>query len=225
MMRDYTRFEANLSRLQQDVYAQPPDIGHTLWGAHAIGRFLEHLGPGTVKSVLDVGCGQAVFASLFKGEPWNIEWTGVTIGEDYDVAVQFQPSVHNCDFSFLPFDDNQFDMVFARHALEHSPFPILTLMEWRRVCRKHLVVIAPAAEHWGVRGRNHYSVATQDQLKWYLLRAGWGEPVLEDHFISDHPLFHEAWKLNEIPNQHGEIPSGIMVEYRFLCEKTEEVDI
>lgn len=224
-MRDYTRFDANLSRLQQDVYAQPPDQGHIQWGTDAIVQFLEHLGPGTIGSVLDVGCGQAPFANLFQGAPWNIAWTGVTIGEDYQAAKKVNPNVFECDFSFLPFEDGQFDLVFARHALEHSPFPLLTLMEWRRVARKNLILVAPANEYWGPRGRNHYSVMTEAQLRWLLERSGWGLPILEQNFISNHPLFVENW--NRLATQPGEEdmrPDGVTIEYRYLCEATSEVD-
>ena len=41
----------------------------------------------------------------------------------------------NADYNFLEYPDNSFDLVFSRHSLEHSPFPVLTLMEWYRVAR------------------------------------------------------------------------------------------
>ena len=63
--------------------------------------------------------------------------------------------------------------MFARHALEHSPFPILSLMEWHRVSKQHLVIVNPNPDYWGWAGRNHYAVANLTQLKFYLERAGW----------------------------------------------------
>jgi hypothetical protein len=34
------------------------------------------------------------------------------------------------DFHFIDSGGEIYDLIFARHALEHSPMPILALMEW-----------------------------------------------------------------------------------------------
>jgi SAM-dependent methyltransferase len=43
----------------------------------------------------------------------------------------------------LPFDDNSYDFVFSSHVIEHFPDPIKALVEWVRVARSYVVVIAP----------------------------------------------------------------------------------
>jgi SAM-dependent methyltransferase len=43
----------------------------------------------------------------------------------------------------LPFEDNTYDFVFSSHVIEHFPDPIKALIEWVRVARRYVVVIAP----------------------------------------------------------------------------------
>lgn len=215
MMRNYTNFDRFVSSVQQDVLPQPPDPGHTAWGVSAIQKMLGVLGNVERLNVLDVGCGQAPFAGLFEGHPYNMYWRGVTIGEDFAAANLVRPGhVYHEDMSFLPFADALFDVVFCRHALEHSPFPLLTLMEWHRVAKNWLMLIVPG-EYWGVRGRNHYSVLSEKHWTWLLERSGW-HPLWTESFFTTDPLFLEH-------TGKGVAPDLSVVEYRFLCEKRPEV--
>jgi SAM-dependent methyltransferase len=43
----------------------------------------------------------------------------------------------------LPFEDNAYDFVFSSHVIEHFPDPIKALLEWVRVARRYVVVVAP----------------------------------------------------------------------------------
>jgi ubiquinone/menaquinone biosynthesis C-methylase UbiE len=127
---------------------------------------------------LDVGCGQG------DGQPWfeeiGVKYTGVTLGEDYVVAQRNNRNVLLQDFSFLDFPDNSFDMIFARHSLEHSPMPLLTLMEWNRVGKSFLCLILPQPKYWKWAGRNHYSVMSRSTALFLLHRAGWND-IWQDH--------------------------------------------
>jgi len=191
-MRDYSRFDKNLSDLMTDIYNQPEDEGHVhharrlvVW---AIGR-LENVG-----SVLDVGCGDGFCQSFFD------EYTGVGLGNDIPVGKSLGRNIMEMDYNFLDFDDNSFDTVFSRHSLEHSPFPVISLMEWNRVARNHLVLCVPNPDHYTFTGRNHYSVATPHQMAWWLRRAGWKitharKTSTELWFLANkHPIFgYEGW--------------------------------
>ena len=70
------------------------------------------------------------------------------------------------DFAFLDFPDAAFDLVWCRHALEHSAFPLFTLTEIYRVLRpKGLVYVealAPETACHHERNPNHYSVLGKD---------------------------------------------------------------
>jgi SAM-dependent methyltransferase len=239
-MRDYTHFDQWVDDLTDDVYAQPPDPGHTAWALHAL-EWLKstiYLDEPPRGKVLDVGCGQAFLARPF--QQMGLEWQGVAIGEDVSFAkaklAEFnmdEGKVQEADMTFLPFEDEEFDLIFARHVLEHSPFPIITLMEWNRVTRLggHLCLVAPAPHYWKYHGRNHYSIVPMPLLKWWCERSGW-EQVHEFAFDSRDPLFlkhlgvyqdalagarstsHEATKVLE------QYPQG-PVEFRFIRRKGE----
>jgi SAM-dependent methyltransferase len=80
----------------------------------------------------------------------------------------------------LPFDTGQFDLVFARHVLEHSPMPLLTLMEWHRVAKQWLCVIVPDPRAFAPGGRNHYYVLSKELWRPIIARAGWAVIWEED---------------------------------------------
>lgn len=211
MKRDYRRFGKYVTKLSGDVYAQPPDEGHTAWATSAA-RALCSI-PEGCETILDVGCGQGFMQPVLENE-LGLAWTGVTIGEDYRVCEKAGLSVREADMSFLPFKDNEFDLIFARHVLEHSPFPVITLMEWRRVCKGWMILISPSPDMWGVRGRNHYAMLWDDQLEWLLERSGWN-------------ILHET-ELTEFDEEYlrfakHEPVEDRTVEYRMLCEQIKPI--
>ena len=168
-MRNYYHFNKHYSELLEDVYAQPTDPIHTKWAKEAIAQLMPHVEG--AETVLDVGCGEGFLQGTF--ESLGLNYFGIALGTDVATAAAKNNVVETMDFSFLDYDDDSFDIVFARHSLEHSPFPIMTLMEWHRVSKKWLLLIAPMVEHYGEVGRNHYSMANARQLRWWLRRAGW----------------------------------------------------
>jgi len=193
-MRNYRYVDQYLTELLKDIYPQPPDPGHTRWAAEVINNWVTKLAP--CKSVLDVGCGEAFCQPIF--ENLRIEYTGVNLGIDFVNAKMQGRNVYQQDFSFLEFPDNSFDLIFARHALEHSPMPVVTLMEWYRVSKQWLCLVMPTPRGWGWVGRNHYSVLSLSQNRFLLERAGW-KTIWEDH---SEPR-----------------------EYRFMVEKIERVSL
>lgn len=207
-MRDYTRIEEYLNKLQKDIYEQPPDDGHTEWAREAI-KSLTPLDVRT-KKVLDIGC-----ASKFC-EHFFVKWFGMTYtGQDY--------FVDESDFSFLPYDDDEFDLIFARHVLEHSPMPLLTLMEWHRVCRQYAIIILPAPEYWQTFGRNHYYVLPKEQW-WNLFDlSGWKVLKEEDFTTSDEIFMKHYMPEAEQKERVWRGPPKI-VEFRYLLEKNDLVD-
>ena len=191
MKRDYIFIDRYLDELQQDIYPQPPDKEHTKLSREIIDKWIPKI---PVEDVLDVGCGEGFCQPMF--EKHGLIYTGYALGEDVEKAKEVGRNVYEEDFHFLPGGDNNWDLVFARHALEHSPMPILALMEWHRVARYNLILVLPKPKFWLFIGRNHYSVSTASQARFLLDRSGWD--IVEEDF--DH-----EW------------------EYRFLCEKTDRI--
>ena len=170
-MRDYIYWDKYLNELIEDVYPSPPDAIHTRLLHEYMSRW-GHYFKGA-KNVLDVGCGDGAIAEqFFMG--LGIKYVGLSTGSNSSVLESKKDRIVNADFNFLSdFPDESFSMVFSRHSLEHSPAPILSLMEWHRVSAKWLGLIVPNPDDSTYVGRNHYSVANQHQVVWWLRRAGW----------------------------------------------------
>jgi SAM-dependent methyltransferase len=199
-MRDYTNFDKYLDRIEKDIYPQPTDKRHTQWAIESVHQFMSQIGKDVVESVLDLGCGEGFCQSTF--ESYDLEYTGVCLQRDFHVAHERGRNVFSIDFTFMPFENESYDLLYSRHSLEHSPFPPITLMEWHRVCRKFLAVVLPAPDYWGRTGRNHYFVLQKEQWESLFTLAGFN--VIN---------FHE--KRDIMPPE--EEPQ--LIEYWFLLEK------
>lgn len=163
MNRNFGHINRYLNILLSDIYPQPQDEGHTKMAMEVFDKWILPTKLG--KSVLDVGCGDTAFMrNPFEGV--GMKYTPVSLKST-------DPTILTMDFSFLEFDDESFDLVFARHALEHSPMPLLTLMEWYRVATSFLCLILPDPKHYGWVGRNHYAVMNKEQTISLAERAGW----------------------------------------------------
>jgi SAM-dependent methyltransferase len=235
-MLDWAKFEHYYRSLRQDIYEQPPDPYHSSWAAAAFSFAVEQLpsGPASVgvPRILDVGCGAGFMRRVAEEAGWD--WHGVTLGEDYENRVH-KDRVYQMDMSNLVFADDSFEFLFCRHVLEHSPFPILTLMEWHRVCSMYMLLVAPAPHYWGWRGKNHYAIAGREQLGWWLERSGWHviaekELTTRDELFLNHIAYYrEALNIFD-PTHREEKISGVLenyppgpVEYWLVCMPTDEV--
>lgn len=199
-MRDYKRIDGYLDKLAKHIYPQPEgDDEHGVLAKRVINYWMSMLPSCT--SVLDVGCGEGFCQPLF--EYWNVAYEGVAMGQDVKNAVEKERNVKKMDFTFLDYPERAFDMVFSRHSLEHSPFPLLTLMEWERVAVGWLGVVLPAPEWYTYRGLNHYSVMNVEQAENLLDLSGWRTMDIvvdyKDFVEGDHNSLkaHELWLLAE----------------------------
>ncbi len=168
-MRDYQHIELYLNTLAGDIYPQPPDPGHQAMLENICEKWLPKLT--NLKSILDVGCGQGQAFPVLQRYAKRVE--GVTLGSDVDICRAKGLKVKLADMSFLPYRDGEFDLIFARHVLEHSPAPLLSLMEWWRVSKQWLMLIMPDPKHYGYGGKNHYYVFIREQMDNILGQAGW----------------------------------------------------
>lgn len=167
-MRDYTHIDRYLNSIALQVYPQPPDDGHSKLAEKVIDFWMSRMT--TCHSVLDVGCGYGFCQDFF--QKWNVTYEGICLGEDYIQAKSLGRTVRNMDFNFLDYPDDSFDLIFSRHSLEHSPMPVVSLMEWGRVAKNWLGIVVPAPEWYGYKGQNHYSVANMEQIKNWIEASG-----------------------------------------------------
>lgn len=198
-MRDFKHIDGYITKLYDQIYPQPEDSGHTQLAQKVINYWMSRMT--TCHSVLDVGCGTGFCQPMF--ERWGVEYEGIALGEDVSVAQEQGRNVKLMDFSFLDYPDDSFDLIFARHSLEHSPMPLITLMEWARVSKNWLGIVLPAPEWYTYNGKNHYSVMNLEQIRNLLEVAGWNvlwERVDEIPYDKEHPELlkpHEYWFMSE----------------------------
>jgi SAM-dependent methyltransferase len=130
--------------------------------------------------ILDIGCGPGYFLDEMKTRNYtNVVGISISPG-DNKICREKGHTVHEYDMSFLPqkdgFIDESVDFIFLRHALEHSPYPIFTLMEYNRVLkhkgRMYIEVPAPNCDRKFEWNPNHYSILGEAQLAALLERTG-----------------------------------------------------
>jgi SAM-dependent methyltransferase len=168
-MRNWTYHDQYITKLYGDIYPQPDDSGHTRLAQEVIENWMSKMT--TCTSVLDLGCGTGFCQRMF--EKWNVSYEGICLGEDFLEAEKQGRNVKKMDFNFLDYRENSFDLLFSRHSLEHSPMPLLTLMEWARVSKNWLGLVLPAPEWYTYGGHNHYSVMNMEQVRNLLDVSGW----------------------------------------------------
>ncbi len=132
--------------------------------------------PADVKTTIDVGSGSCDM--------------GYTAQADLSLGI---------DFHWLPFPDSSFDLVRARHALEHSPMPALALAEWRRVSAKYMLIIVPELSPYMAEYPGHWTCLPDYGWKalfvkcglkllqetsgpWVHYKPGTGEPVTMNEY-------------------------------------------
>jgi len=93
-------------------------------------------------TVLDIGCGPAVFwTTLHRVRP-EIEYRGIDpVARMFDYAPIGCPKLEVGHAEKLPYEAESFDGVLLRHVLEHIEDPRDALAEAVRVCSRDLVVV------------------------------------------------------------------------------------
>ena len=171
MLRDFGHINRYLNTLMGDDYGQPPDNGHEEMIRDVMEKWISNM---SSKSVLDIGCGATAIAEPYFTQR-GIEYTGIALKRDAEQAQASGKNVIMADMSFLTiFPEDSFDLIWARHVVEHSPMPLLTLFEFARVSRAHLCLIVPRPQFFGRTSKQHYSVLYKDQWEFLMERAGWG---------------------------------------------------
>lgn len=130
--------------------------------------------------ILDLGCGPGYFLDEMKTRGYT-NVTGVTLSPgDIKLCESKGHTIKKYDLSFLPqkdgYYDESVDFIFLRHALEHSPYPIFSLMEYNRILKQngkiYIEVPAPDCDRKHEFNLNHYSILGHNQLGALLQRTG-----------------------------------------------------
>lgn len=186
------------------VYSEPDTQLHTSVMDKVIPKLVRDTSLTNSQSILDVGCGQGYAMQKFV-ELGCTNIQGITLSEEDVKASQDRGFIcTQQDMSFTDFDDETFDFLFVRHALEHSPYPLLTLKEFHRLLNKgggaYIEMPSPKCDRVLETYDNHYSIMGPRQWKELMQRAGFtiadiGELSFE---ISAPQIDGSTWKGNEV---------------------------
>ena len=159
------------------VYSEPDTNMHMMVMSHVIPRFVEKHSIDDSKKILDIGCGQG-YGMLKFAELGCTNISGLTLSkEDADAARDRGFDVAEEDMSFQSADDATYDVLFARHSLEHSPYPLLTLLEFYRILKPGGIVYvempSPQCTRLLEEYDNHYAIKGPRQWQALMTRAGY----------------------------------------------------
>lgn len=202
--RDYIKvLEGFLRRIENETYSEPDSDMHTLLIDKMLPEFTLFI-PDRKTRLLDVGCGQG-YASLKFKELGYRRITAITLN-DRDVEATRRRGIdcYKMDMTFLQFEEKIFDALWVRHALEHSPFPYLTLLEFNRVLHPggfiYVEVPMPDTPRELENWPNHYSILGERMWISLFNRSGFKDsvktqiyPALQMDTINDGHPFKEGY--------------------------------
>ena len=171
------------------AYSETPEslgfhqkISHSAWA-----RVKPYLDPIGGKTVLDVGCANGFALKMFEADgfrPENV--TGITCSEA-DANEAWSRGVENVALLDMhevrdlladsEYVENGFDLIWARHVVEHSPIPLFLLREFRAVMRPgtgllYVEVPAPDTPCLHATNENHYSCFGREGWEGLFAKAG-----------------------------------------------------
>ena len=162
------------------IYDEGTSPMHERLTEDLVQKYIDPLNIPKNAKILDLGCGPGHFLDSMKKREYT-DVTGVTLSPgDIEICESKGHTVKPYDLSFLPqkdgFYDESVDFIYLRHALEHSPYPIFSLMEYNRVLKQfgkiYIEVPAPDCERKHEWNLNHYSILGEQQLAALLVRTG-----------------------------------------------------
>lgn len=177
MKQEYKRFKQYLGMLHNTVYHEPetPDFHNKL--IDELNR--QVIDPMLIPfdtQILDIGCGSGYWMEKMREKGYD-HLTGITLNDD-DIAFcnEKKLDVIKNDFTFTELPDNYVGFIFCRQALEHSPFPMLTLLEFNRLLKKdgkaYIEVPAPDMDRKHEENVNHFSILGAKMWTALFRRAG-----------------------------------------------------
>jgi SAM-dependent methyltransferase len=170
------------------IYDEGDSQMHKVLTERVTKQYIDPLNIPKDAKILDIGAGPGYFLDEMKTRGYtNLVGVGLSPG-DNKICEDKGHTIKKYDISFLPqkdgYHDESVDFIFLRHALEHSPYPIFTLMEYNRVLKQfgkiYIEVPAPECERRHEWNLNHYSILGQNQLGALLERTGFNVDTFDN---------------------------------------------
>lgn len=158
------------------VYSEPDTQMHQNVMDHMIPKFVKEYKLDDTKKILDIGCGRG-YGMLKFSELGCTNVSGLTLSkQDADAARERGFDTVEEDMSFQSAADETYDVLFARHSLEHSPYPLLTLLEFYRILKPgglvYIEMPSPQCTRALEEYDNHYAIMGARQWRALMIRAG-----------------------------------------------------
>lgn len=162
------------------IYDEGESNYHQEVTKQVVERYIDPLELSKDSVIVDLGCGPGYFLDCMKHRGYT-NLTGVTLSPgDIALCESKGHKIKSYDLSFLPqsegYYDESVDFIFLRHALEHSPYPVFSLMEYNRVLKQYgklyIEVPAPDCDRKHEWNLNHYSILGKEMLMALLHRCG-----------------------------------------------------
>jgi len=170
------------------IYDEGDSQMHSSLTKSVVEQYIDPLNLKKDSKILDLGCGPGYFLDEMKSRGYT-DLTGVTLSPgDIKICEDKGHTIKKYDLSFIPqkdgYHDESVDFIFLRHALEHSPYPIFSLMEYNRVLKQfgkiYIEVPQPGCERNHESNLNHYSILGENQLAALLVRTGFNIDKFEN---------------------------------------------
>jgi SAM-dependent methyltransferase len=158
------------------------------WHVKCIDELWPMLEDRGICNALDAACGEppSHLTKMLRGHGIEV------VGMDNHAEADVDGDLHD-----IPFPDNSFDLVVARHCLEHVLIPYVVLRELIRVSRKYVLVVVPAP--WGTMEIRWEHLNCTDSGSWERMMAHCGLELVqrsEGDFTAkgDPPRFNIEWR-------------------------------
>lgn len=162
------------------IYDEGDSPFHQKLTTQVVEQYIDPINLPKDAKILDLGCGPGYFLDEMKKREFT-DVTGVTLSPgDVALCESKGHTIKKYDLTFLPqkdgYYDESVDFIFLRHALEHSPYPIFSLMEYNRILKQggkiYIEVPQPNCDRKHEYNLNHYSILGENQLAALLQRTG-----------------------------------------------------
>lgn len=204
------------------IYDEGDSQFHKQLTSEVVKNYIDPLELKKDSMIMDLGCGPGYFLDEMKLRGYT-NVTGVTLSPgDIKLCESKGHTIKKYDLSFIPqrdgYSDESVDFIFLRHALEHSPYPIFSLMEYNRILKQfgkiYIEVPAPDCDRRHEWNLNHYSILGEQQLAALLTRTGFN---IEK--------FNNLEFMLQVPDENGETKPVKEKYYCIIATKQRPLDI